>query len=288
MAIDKDLLRRHQLCLLSMLKEVDKVCKKHDIEYMLFAGSALGAVRHKGFIPWDDDLDIIMLRPDYEHFLEIAQNELEKKDLFVQKEFSEHWPMHFSKIRKNNTAFIEKYYVNDRKRHQGVYIDVFPCDNLSDNFLAQKIQFIASKLLIAKALGNRGYLTDNLLKKTAVKLCKYIPAKSLLSLVKMGKKSDSKMVHSFLGASSNFSKSIYRREWMDASVLIEFERGLFPVSAYSKELLTTLYGDYLKLPPEKERKCKEHAILIDLDESYEKYFDLQNSQVVTEFTRSIR
>ena len=91
-----------------MLQAVDTVCKKYDIRYMLFAGSALGAVRHQGFIPWDDDLDVLMLREDYERFLTLAPRELDSEQYYLQKEFSEHWPMFFTKLRKNGTACIER------------------------------------------------------------------------------------------------------------------------------------------------------------------------------------
>lgn len=87
-----ELRRRHQLVLLEMLKEFDRICRRHDIPYMLFAGTALGAQRHGGFIPWDDDLDVIMLRPAYQRFLEVAESELDGA-YYLQKEFSDHWPM---------------------------------------------------------------------------------------------------------------------------------------------------------------------------------------------------
>lgn len=123
-------LRRLQLVQLEMLKVLDEICKRNDIHYQLFAGTALGAVRHRGFIPWDDDLDVVMLREDYEKFLKIAPQQIGNA-YFLQKEFSEHWPMQFSKLRKNDTAFIERYIAKDEQTHMGVYLDIFPCDNLS-------------------------------------------------------------------------------------------------------------------------------------------------------------
>lgn len=127
-----ELRRRHQLVLLEMLKEFDRICRRHDIPYMLFAGTALGAQRHGGFIPWDDDLDVIMLRPAYQRFLEVAESELDGA-YYLQKEFSDHWPMFFSKLRKNGTACMEKFRPKDQLMHQGVYMDIFPCDALSDS-----------------------------------------------------------------------------------------------------------------------------------------------------------
>lgn len=80
----KPSLRCHQMVLYELLKAIDEVCKKHDIHYMLFAGTALGAVRHHGFIPWDDDLDVVMLRSEYERFMKIAPLELDKEQYFLQ------------------------------------------------------------------------------------------------------------------------------------------------------------------------------------------------------------
>ena len=94
----KATIRDHQLALLTLLEEFDRVCKALDIPYVLFAGSLLGAVRHQGFIPWDDDLDIMMKRADYERFLKEANTVLDKDKFFLQKEFSEHWQMFFSAV----------------------------------------------------------------------------------------------------------------------------------------------------------------------------------------------
>ena len=123
-------LKKHQAALMELLTVFDNICRRLGISYQLFAGTALGAVRHKGFIPWDDDLDIIMLRPEYERFLKEAPAEPESEKYFLQSEFSEHWPMFFSKLRKNGTACIERYVPRDELMHQGIYIDIFPCDSL--------------------------------------------------------------------------------------------------------------------------------------------------------------
>ena len=135
----------HQTLLLEMLKDIDIVCKRRRISYQLFAGTALGAVRHHGFIPWDDDVDIIMSRSEYERFFKEAAKDFDETLYFAQQEHSAHWPMPYSKLRRNNTTCIEKYYPKDLKTHQGVYVDIFPCDNLSDCTLMRKIQFCVLK-----------------------------------------------------------------------------------------------------------------------------------------------
>ena len=271
---------------LEMLKEADRICKKHNIKYSLFAGTALGAVRHKGFIPWDDDLDIIMLREDYEKFLKVAKEEL-GEDYYMQEAFSAKWPMQFSKIRKNNTAFIERYKPKMEGIHMGVYVDVFPCDNLSNNNLVAKLQFLASKVVIAKALDRRGYLTDSKAKKIFMALCKMLPGKLIhkWSLLK-GKKTD--RVHCFYGAASKMSKSIFPREWITETTPMTFEDGEFPCPTHYDKMLTALYGDYMTPLPPDERGMKVHAEIVDLDNSYEQYLEVQKNMEFKEYTRSIR
>lgn len=281
------ILKEHQMTMLSLLCEVERICQKYHISYMLFAGTLLGSIRHRGFIPWDDDLDIIMLRPEYERFLEIAPKELDADVYYLQKEFSPHWPMFFSKLRKNGTACIERYIPKDRQTHQGIFIDIFPCDNLRDNAFFRKLQFYASKIVIAKALDARGYLTDNWKKKLFILCCRLIPQKSLVDFVQY-RNGDSQMVHTFFGASSKYEKSIFPREWFTETEMHSFEEGHYPVSVHYHELLTTLYGDYMIPTPENKRGCKVHGEIVDLEHSYESYFDIVRTLQFREYSRSIR
>ncbi len=284
----ENVLRQHQLLMLSMLKELDRICKKHNIKYMLFAGSMLGAVRHKGFIPWDDDLDVVMLRDEYEKFLLVAEKELDKQTYFLQKENSPHWHMHFSKLRKNNTACIERYIPKDSETHMGIYIDIFPCDNLSDSKILRKMQFFSSKVVIAKSLDKRGYLTDSKVKKMFQFFCKALPSKPFSAFAKNKGKNKTQMVHTFFGGSSAYLKAIYPRKWLENTILMQFEDSEFPVSEFYDELLTTLYGEYMTPLPESQRGKKVHAEIIDLENSYEKYKDEQKNMKFEEYSRSIR
>ncbi|MBO5323398.1 MAG: LicD family protein [Oscillospiraceae bacterium] len=286
-SVQIELHKEHQQALCVLLEEFDRVCKALDIPYMLFAGTMLGAVRHQGFIPWDDDVDVILLRKDYDRLLKEAEQVLDSEKFYLQKEFSEHWPMFFSKLRLNNTTCLEKYHPKDPQIHQGVYIDIFPCDNCAKTGFGRKLQFLASKIVIAKALYKRGYETNSKRKKCFMQLCRLLPNKLFLAITKGGK-ADSAKVHSFLGGSSSYRKSVYPRKCFLEHTQATFEGKQYSVSAKYDRLLHILYGDYLRIPPEGNRRCKQHAILIDLENSYEQYAHYRDGMVFEIHTRSIR
>lgn len=281
-------LTAHQKVLLELLGVFDGICRKYDIPYMLFAGSALGAVRHRGIIPWDDDLDVVMLRPDYERFLKLAAKDLADGPYFLQPEFSEHWPMFFSKLRKNETACMERYVPRDPLTHQGIYIDIFPCDALSDNKFLRRLQFLASKVVIAKSLYRRGYLTDSRKKKLFLQLCRCLPTGPFLKLVRLRDREDTQWVHTFLGGAKDYEKNIYPRAWMVDAVEMTFCSMAVPVTKHYHELLTRLYGDYMTPLPEVQRGCKVHGEIVDTEQSYKCYLQQQREMKITEYTRSIR
>lgn len=148
-------IRQVQLTQLEILIEVDKICREHDIKYFLTNGTLLGAVRHKGFIPWDDDIDIGMCRKDYDIFLKIANKELDEK-YFCQSIHSEaDYYLPFAKIRKNKTKYIEAS-TKHLDINKGVYIDVFPIDNVPDNAIARFSHRIESYILFRIVLAKSG------------------------------------------------------------------------------------------------------------------------------------
>lgn len=287
MRTDQHICNEHQKLLLSMLKDLDAVCRKNGIRYQLFSGTALGAVRHHGFIPWDDDLDVVMLRADYERFLACAEQELDGDKYFVQREFSAHWPMQFSKLRRNGTACMEKFRPRDPEMHQGVYLDIFPCDDAAKSPLVRRLQYLASRIVVAKCLYARGYETNSLLKKCFMQLCRLLPLSPFRRFC-VKRRPTSGMVHTFFGAGSKYQKNIYERAWFEQSILLPFEDGRFPVSAHCDALLTKLYGDYHRIPSEQERKVKEHLAILDLNRPWQDYLEQQKTMVFDGFSRSIR
>ncbi|MBQ8753076.1 MAG: LicD family protein, partial [Clostridia bacterium] len=280
--------RAHQLAMLRLLVEFDRICRKHNIQYSLFAGTLLGAVRHGGFIPWDDDADVILPRAEYERFLRVAAQELDAESFFLQTEFSPHWPMFFSKLRLNRSACIERYHPRDKQAHRGVYIDIFPCDNLSDDRLIGYLQFAASKAVIARSLCRRGYRTDRFSKKLFIGLCCLLPQKPLCRLVQNRAQCSTAKVHSFFGGGSRYGKNVYPRSWLWETMPVRFENHEFRMTTHYDALLTQLYGDYRTPLPEGERNSKIHAEWVDLQNSYEQYTEWQRHREFHDYTRSIR
>ena len=282
----KATLQEHQQALLILLQEFDRVCHKLHIPYFLFAGTLLGAVRHQGFIPWDDDLDVIMLREDYTRFLKEAPGVLDQEKFYLQGEFSDHWPMFFSKLRLNGTTCLEKYRPKDPKIHQGVYMDIFPCDHGFKTQWGMKLQFLCSKVVIAKGLYREGYVTDSMKKKVFMQLCRALPLKPFHRIVR-GPKKMGKTVHVFLGGASKYGKSHFSADIFE-KIRLPFEGdGYFAPAGYDR-LLTVLYGDYMTLPPPEARTCKQHAILVDLNQSWEYYEGYRDGMIFDTYTRSIR
>ncbi len=127
MAIDPKELRQAQLIMLEMLVEFDAICKKHNLKYWLDSGTLLGAVRHQGFIPWDDDIDLSMPIEDYNKFIEIGASELSDNIFFQTKETDPDFKFDYMKLRSNKASIVE-FHEKDREiaYHQGVFVDIFP------------------------------------------------------------------------------------------------------------------------------------------------------------------
>ncbi len=264
-------IRELQMALLEMLKDINQICKKYSIKYSLACGTALGAVRHGGFIPWDDDLDIMFQREEYDRFIGIAERELKDKGYTLQKEFSRKWPMPYSKVRKDNTAYIEDYTAKIDDIHQGIFIDLFPIDNLSDNSFKAAVQWKIYHILLAKELQKRGYKTTSLSKKVIMNLSAIAPEKPMRKVCMNKAEYNSKFVHCFLGGAVIREHNIFPRSFFDFYTEVQFEGEIFPIISNYDAYLKICYGDYMRLPCEEERVARMHAKVIDLDRSYQYY-----------------
>lgn len=152
--ISKDELRRLQLNLLEMLIEIDRICRKYNINYSLDGGTLLGAVRHGGFIPWDDDIDVIMRREEYQKFYKACRKDLDKTRFFLQEYRTDrHYRWGYEKLRRKGTEFV-RLGQEHLKSVGGIFVDIFVVDNVPDHPAARRLHlfacFIMRKLLYAE------------------------------------------------------------------------------------------------------------------------------------------
>ena len=138
--------------LYEILEATVRVCEKYDIAYFVIGGTAIGALYDKAILPWDDDIDIGMTRENYDRFLEVAQQELSPRYFVSWIGSDPHTPYSYTKVKKNNTLFVEQLYPNV-PMHQGIFIDIFPFDRIPDNALLRRVQFEAVNFLKCCLIG---------------------------------------------------------------------------------------------------------------------------------------
>jgi lipopolysaccharide cholinephosphotransferase len=259
----------------------DSFCKENNISYYLMGGTALGAVRHSGFIPWDDDFDVFMDRENYLKFIEFAKNKLEKDKYYFQEENTKEFPLYFSKVRMNNTTFIEKD-VMGREMHHGIYIDIMCLNETSSIFFIRYLQYLSARILSAKALSERGYITNSIIKKILMFVIEYTIPKIISNLLL-------KFVRSFNGRNTNlighffgrapFKKTSFKKSYLGLSKNIKFDSLILPVPEHVEKYLTVRYGEnYMKLPSDEEKmKYPSHAFIVDTRKSYTEYINNKES-----------
>lgn len=260
--------------LLEMINDLDEFCKEHNIDYVLCDGNVIGAVRHKGFIPWDDDIDIQMTRDNYDKFLACYED----NDKYSLQKDNVDYPLQFSKLRANNTSFIEDipYRKKYQNIHQGVFVDIFPVDKVSKNKNKARLQSLFSNIVITQSLLLRGYPQShqNYKKKMAFLLAwLLLPIRNyLIKYVKQFNKcEDYDYYCSFYG----FRKKIFHEKvtYIPPFEYLPYENLKLPVMNNYKTYLEKTYGDYMKLPSEEEREYSIHAKFFSLTEDYTKYLN---------------
>ena len=250
--------RKAQLLMIKILQEVHRICTENGIKYFLHFGTLIGAVRHNGFIPWDDDIDVGMLRPDYERFLQIVKNKL-GEDFLVQNSANDKgFAYCFSKIMLKDTVWIEQSSVRTNKKYNGIYIDVFPFDKVPADE-QQRTKFyevcrLVNYFTLCKYKINEQKMTDNhaLLKKAFVAMVpKFVFYRVRNHIFKkfMGLGSD----YLISGLWNKTVKHPLPETFYTDLMLHKFETSEFYIPSHYHEVLTAFFGDYMKLPPESER-----------------------------------
>jgi lipopolysaccharide cholinephosphotransferase len=256
-----------QTNILYIAKQVDQLCKKHNINYFLIGGSALGAFRHKGFIPWDDDFDIALLPKDYEKLLKILKTELDSNFLYFELERTEKWPFSYSKVKLNNTLFIENDFINNS--HPGIFIDIFRLTYSRKDFFSRSFDFLLAKIVTVKALKKRGYKKSSWLKKILITTINILFPNFIIEFffnkITKTEKSDNKLV-SFLFGNSKFSSSFFDKSLFADPIYFSFENYQFLAPSRIDTYLLKCFGNgYMIIPDKKNRKTHNPVIVRTID-----------------------
>lgn len=258
--------------------EIQRVCALADIKFYLYAGSLLGAVRHKGFIPWDDDIDIVMMREEYIRFVEACKEYMDHDRYELQTIYSDPYASNpWIKVHDRNTAFISG--VRREGAMEGINIDVFPIDNAPDSKIALKVRsFLIDKINYVYQFRFQDHALDSSWKMRIFQtLINFIPPWSEMKfkqaydryLQKYNAKKTDNVVYL---SNRKYMRKLIPRRCFDNTVFLEFEGALFPAPSEWHEVLLRLYGkDYMELPPQEQRVTVHGSAVIDTDNSWRTY-----------------
>ena len=261
-------LRAVQLTELELLCEVDRICRKCGISYQIIAGTLLGAVRHGGFIPWDDDADVAFLRGAYEKFLKACETELDSSKFYIQDyKDTPGYRWGYGKLRRRGTEFI-RLNQEHMPYDQGVFIDLFPVDNVPDNSVLRSVHCFRCFLYRKAFWSEVGWKTAKGLERMWYLVMRRIPASRLYRsfdrFIEKSNNQDSGWARIFAYPTPTRDHGYYRK-WAYSSAEYDFEGvKLYGIAEYD-EYLAFKYGDYMALPPDSDRKTHPVSSLKLLD-----------------------
>ncbi len=268
-------IRDVQAKILEIMKFVDKLCRQNGITYYIMGGTALGAVRHGGFIPWDDDLDIFMTPDQYSRFKVVFERE--KQDVFVLQEWRTTPDyLEYAKVRMNGTTFIEEVYKDRKDLHQGIYVDIMILHKVPQNGIVQKIVYYESKFVTLYALSQRNWKPKNGWQTAILKILPLLPCKLMAKvfyrrIYKYDAMRDGFM-YCYWITPAKFKNGLFDADLFSEPVNIPFEDTLLLGSRKIRDYLSYRYGDYMQLPPEEKRKEAIHALYYDVNKDYSAYY----------------
>lgn len=258
--------------LVEILDYFVSVCEKYDLRYVLAYGTALGAYRHQGFIPWDDDLDVAMPRKDYEKLREVLAKDPDPRYELQNESNEERWFLTFSKIRKNDTVFLESI-AGDRYRNNGIYIDIFPLDNVKDpdskkhrrdvrtiKYLRHSLKFCACGGLYREKYSGLRYAMECVL-TLPVRIAGEKRTLRKLNALRTGacSEKDAAVLAEYDEPQAN---TVPAEVYFPTRKLL-FEGKCYHVPGKIEQYLSTVYGpDYMELPPVEKRQTHKPAKLV--------------------------
>lgn len=268
--------------ILGVFKEISDLLETNGIPYFAIGGTCLGAVRHRGFIPWDDDLDIAIPIEYYEKFLEIARKDLPKHLRLFSPMDGKHNPLMFSKIMDKNTTMIENRFIHWRECYEGVWIDIMPMSGVPDKGMGREMFLLKRGWIERINVRIRSAYSDW---KDSIRKLLYIIVYPLQILptgyfqkiwfdtMKRYPFAESKYTGYTWEHSPLLKKRIFPKKWFEDYVYMDFEDTKIRCPIGWHEFLTQMFGDYMEYPPAEERTSGHQFDkgLVDLEHSYLDY-----------------
>nr|MCR5451896.1 LicD family protein [Lachnospiraceae bacterium] len=251
--------------LFSMLCVFDDYCTQHDLKYFLIGGTLLGAVRHKGFIPWDDDIDVGMPRDDYERFLDLVRSEPVAENLYVISSREGDFDLPFSEL-LNKEIVLERpkmEFLDEKDRVKNLFLDVIPIDGFPDSRLMSSVLMTTMDMLRNLTTASKAKMFHGttfaraVLKTPKVMFARIIGRARLVRIMEKIALRSPYSECRYMGVVTNGLYGVgerYEKAKAFPETKVSFEGRLFPAPACYDEYLTGIYGDYMKLPPKSEQK----------------------------------
>lgn len=260
--------------ILEVMKFIDKVCRDNGIVYYIMGGTALGAIRHGGFIPWDDDLDIFMTPREYEKFV-LAFNSL-TQDVFVLQEWRTTPDyLEYAKVRMNGTTLIEPNFKDRKDMHHGIYVDIMILHKVPSSRLVQRLTYYESKFVTLYGLSQRNWKPKTRLQAVVLWSLKLLPcrwmAKKCYERIYKYEHLTKDFMWCYWITPASFIKGLFEPNFFESPIDIPFEDTKLMGSAYIKDYLAARYGDYMKLPSAEQQKAAVHAWIFDTERDFSEY-----------------
>ena len=255
-----------------ILDVIHQLCIQNGLRYSLAYGTLLGAVRHGGFIPWDDDIDLMMPREDYNKLLEIWNQTAPEGYILVNGDTSADYTNNFSKIVKDHTTFLQCEEDRSKSFHKGIFVDIFPCDRTAPGKLGQKLQYYACAVNL---LFSRGYTSGSggiigIIERILLRFPKRFHSVFWRASERYLTKWNTKVYTPYIfPCTIRECRKRYPADLFDNMGSILFNGKAYCSVSDTDKYLRFGYGDYMQLPPEEDRVWKHHPIIIDFEHNYE-------------------